>query len=266
MIASSAERHRGPATTQVRADLSAADDAVAGSRARIGVIVPSVNVVVEPWFSETSPAGVSVHAARMFLDNALSTEAIVRMDREEGMRAVSQLTSCRPAAIAYCCTASSIVQGLEYDRRLQREVEQIGGVPATTATQAILEAARVLGVKRVVAVSPYSREIDAAEHAFFESAGLDVVSSACLGIKGGFELAAPRPSQIHNLVIEAWQQGADAVLITCLNFWSHPVIEKLETELGVPVITSTQATFWRLLRIAGIADRIPHYGRLLADY
>jgi maleate isomerase len=44
------------------------------------------------------------------------------------------------------------------------------------------------------------------------------------------------------------------------------VIERLEHAYGVPVITSTQATLWRLLRIAGITDRLAGYGRLLAEH
>ena len=252
------------------AERSAADPRDAGGaggwRARIGVVVPSINTVVEPWFSATSPPGVSVHASRMFLDNALTPESIVRMDQDEGMRAVRQLASCRPHGIAYCCTASSIVQGLEYDRHLQHEVEQAAGVPATTATQSILEALRVLGVKRIAAASPYAEEIDRAEHAFFEAAGFEGVSSACLGIKDAFGLAAPTLREIHELALRAWKPGAEALLITCLNLWSQGTIERLETELGVPVITSTQATFWRLLRIVGIDDRIAQYGRLLSDH
>ena len=237
-----------------------------GWRARIGVVVPSVNTVVEPWFSEASPSGVSVHASRMFMDSVLTPEAVVRMDREEGVRAVRQLTRCRPHGIAYCCTASSILQGLEYDRHLQHEIEQAAGVPATTATQSILEALRVLGVKRIAAVSPYPEAIDRAEHAFFETAGIEVLSSACLGIKEGFELASPTLRDIHELALRGWKPGADALLISCLTLWSQGAVERLETELGVPVVTSTQATFWRLLRIAGIDDRIPHYGRLLAEH
>jgi maleate isomerase len=202
----------------------------------------------------------------MFLDNALSPEAIVRMDREEGQQAVRQLTSCRPQAVAYCCTASSIVQGLDYDLQLQREIEHHAGVPCTTATQAILKALRILGVKTIAAASPYAENIDSAEHTFFESAGIHVASSACLGIRDGFELARPTPAEIVALVERAYSPDAEAVLITCLNLWSQVVIEHLEQKLGVPVITSTQATFWRLLRIAGIDDRIAGYGRLLSEY
>ena len=237
-----------------------------GWRARLGVVVPSVNTVVEPWFSAVSPEGVSIHASRMLMDNALSPDAIVRMDREEGQHAVLQLSSCRPHAIAYCCTASSIVQGLDYDVRLEREIAHRAGVPCTTATQAILKALRVLGVKTIAAASPYAEDIDHAEHIFFESAGIHVVSSACLGIRSGFELASPTSAHIVALVERAYAPGAQAILITCLNLWSHVVVDQLEQTYGIPVITSTQATLWRLLRIAGIADRVTGYGRLLAEH
>ena len=43
---------------------------------------------------------------------------------------------------------------------------------------------------------------------------------------------------------------------------SHTVIDRLEQKLGKPVITSTQATLWHALRLAGIDDRIRGYGRL----
>lgn len=238
----------------------------AGWRARLGVVVPSVNTVVEPWFSAASPRGVSIHTARMLIDNALSPEAIVRMDRDEGRHAVEQLKSCRPQAIAYCCTASSIVQGLDYDLRLERELAEQASVPCTTATQAILEALRVLGVAAVAAASPYADDIDAAEHVFFASAGVRIASSACLGIRGGFELARPSAAEIVALVEKAYSAKAEAILITCLNLWSQEVIEELERTYRVPVVTSTQATFWRLLRIAGISDPVAGYGRLLAEH
>ena len=41
---------------------------------RLGVILPSVNTVVEPWYGRVMPPGVTVHAARMFLDANLTPE------------------------------------------------------------------------------------------------------------------------------------------------------------------------------------------------
>lgn len=235
-------------------------------RARIGVIVPSVNTVVEPWFSAVCPPGVTLHAARMFLDNNLTSESLVRMDRDEGLRAVKQIMSCKPASVAYCCTASSIVQGLEYDGRLNHELNHAAGVPAFTATLGIIEALHAVGAKRIAVCSPYTKAIDDAEHVFFSAAGFDILGSAHLGIADAFALADPTPDDIYALWKKSWHADADASLITCLNMNSQEVIERIEAESGKPVITSTQATLWKLLRASGITDQIKGYGQLLADH
>ena len=236
------------------------------ARARLGVVVPSVNTVVEPWFNAVCPDGVTVHASRMLLDANLTAEAVLRMDREEGRHAVEQLVSCKPASIAYCCTASSIVQGVEYDDVLIHEISRIARVPAVTATRSIITGLNALGARRISVASPYAKEIDDAEHRFFTAAGYDICGSACLGIADSFRLAAPTPQEIVELARRAWRDDADALLITCLNLRSHEVVERLEKELGKPVVTSTQATLWQLLRTAGIEDRVPGYGRLLSRF
>jgi len=234
-----------------------------GRRGRLGVIVPSVNTVVEPWFTRTAPAGLSVHAARMFLADKLTAEGVIEMDRTEGMQAVRQIASCRPVAVAYCCTASSIIQGREYDEFLRHEITRACGVPATTATHAILSALSALGARRICVGSPYTDAVDALEHAFFEDAGYEILGTANLDIGDSFKLAEPDAETLTALGRRAWRPGADALVLTCLNTRSHRVVEALEAEIGKPVVTSTQATFWHLLRLAGVADPISGYGQLL---
>jgi maleate isomerase len=188
------------------------------------------------------------------------------MDQVEGRAAVRRLATCRPHAVAYCCAGSSIVQGLKYDLELEREIAEATGVPATTATQAILRALQVLGVRRIAIASPYPESLERAERVFFESAGLEVISSVCQGIEDAFNLADQTPTQIYDLAMRAFRPDAEAILIPCLNIWSSAVIARLEQDLGVPVVTATQAMLWRLLRIAEIEDRIPGYGRLLSAH
>ena len=240
--------------------------AAVAARARLGVIVPSINTVVEPWFSAVAPPGVTLHAARMLLENDLTPEAVCRMDEEEGAHAALQLASCRPDAIAYCCTASSIVEGADYDRELKRKLENLTGVPCFTAVHAAIEALRLMGARSIAVASPYPDAIDLMEHRFFTDAGFTVLGSANLGIADSYRLAEPTPDDIVELGLRAWCPDAEALLITCLNTHSHGVVQQLEHRLGKPVITSTQATLWKLLRLAGIADPVAGYGRLLSAH
>jgi maleate cis-trans isomerase len=55
------------------------------------------------------------------------------------------------------------------------------------------------------------------------------------------------------------------VFISCTGFAAIPIIEQLEADLGKPVVTSNQATFWAALRRAGLNDRVGGLGRLLKE-
>src|SRR3954451_4037557 len=175
-----------------------------GRRARIGIVVPSVNTVMEPWAQKVTPDGVSVFAARMFIPPATTPEAFIEMDRNEGKAAIRQLSSIFPDAIAYGCTASSIVQGLAYDAHLRAEIEHDYKAPSTTAAHAILTAAKALGVSTVSIVSPYSKDVDEAERRSFSGVGLEVVAGACLGISDGFALAEPSPDALYELGVRGF--------------------------------------------------------------
>jgi len=126
---------------------------------RIGVTVPSVNSVVEAWYPRAVPEHVSVHFARMLMPSDATPERIIEMDRTDGVRSIRQLASCRPHAIAYGCTASSIVQGREFDAHLRDEIREIAGCPGTSATTSIFAACAALRMQRVTAISPMSRRL-----------------------------------------------------------------------------------------------------------
>ena len=233
---------------------------------RLGVIVPSVNIVVEEWYPRVVPDEVSVHFARMLIADGSSSEKIVAMDRKDGERAIRQIASCRPQVIAYGCTASCIVQGHAFDERLRSEIRHIAGVPATTATDSIFAACRALGLRRVTAISPYTEAVDAAEHRFFAEGGIETVAGAHLDIAEGFRLAEPEPDAILDLALRAWDPQSDGLIAACLNFRSHPIIDAIEARIGKPVVTSTQAVLWHLLRLAGVASPIHGFGRLLREH
>lgn len=238
------------------------------ARARIGLVVPSINTVMEAWAARALPDGVSLHTARMLMADKLTPDGIRDMDRTDGMRAIRQVATCRPGVIAYGCTASSIVQGLAYDAHLRHEIDGVlgAGGRGTTAAHAIVSALETIGARRIAVVSPYTPEVDAAEHRYFAAAGFEVLGGACLGITDNFRLAEPSPDTLFQLGIDGWDATADALVISCLNTRSHAVIEALEERLGKSVVTSTQATLWHALRLAGIRDPIAGYGRLLARH
>ena len=68
------------------------------------------------------------------------------------------------------------------------------------------------------------------------------------------------------MALGTWDPQSDGLVAACLNFRSHPVIDALEAKIGKPVVTSTQAVLWHLLRLAGVESPIYGYGRLLYEH
>ena len=56
---------------------------------------------------------------------------------------------------------------------------------------------------------------------------------------------------------------ADALLCSCTAWRSLEAADRIEQQLGKPVITSNQATIWAAFRAIGLERRFRGYGQLL---
>ena len=66
----------------------------------------------------------------------------------------------------------------------------------------------------------------------------------------------------YRLARDAHTPQAEALFIPCTDFEAIDLIEVLERDLGVPVVTANQATMWHALRLSGVVDALPHFGTL----
>ena len=55
---------------------------------------------------------------------------------------------------------------------------------------------------------------------------------------------------------------SDGILISCGGLLTLDAIAVVEARLGVPVVSSSPAGFWDLMRVAGLDSRAPGGGRL----
>jgi len=79
-------------------------------------------------------------------------------------------------------------------------------------------------------------------------------------------MMAVTPEHWREFALAHRNQDAQAYLISCTTVRSADVIEELERDLGLPVVTSNTATAWHCLRKLGIADSIGGFGKLLREH
>jgi len=232
-----------------------------GWRLRIGLIVPSSNTTMESEFNRMKPEGVSVHTARMRLIEA-TPDALIKM-AEDAHRAAELLATADVDVIIYGCTTGSLVKGVEWEEGLRREIEESTGIKTVTTAGAVVDALRALGIKRLCVATPYIKELDELEVRFLSELGFEVLAIKGLGLKRNTEIGSQPPWVSYRLTREAYRDEADGIFISCTNFRTIEIIERLEAEYGKPVVTSNQASMWAAMKL--IHQPIEGYGRLLRE-
>ena len=232
-----------------------------GARYRIGLILPSVNITLEPQYYELGLPDISFHAARVLL-GPTTPEALIKMT--EGLEdACYLIAGIHPDVVAYACTSGTFIKGLEWERNLVKKIEKIVGCPAITTSSAMIEALKVLKISSVALATPYIDSVNVEEKKFLEENGLRVPIFKGLQIIEAEPLRTQTPEAIYQLTAGLDNDKVNGFFISCTNLRSMEIIEKLETDLGKPVTSSTQATLWRILHSINYRQRIAGYGRLL---
>ena len=231
-----------------------------GWRGRIGLLVPSVNTVVEPEGCALLPEGFAVYATRM--RNSRSDADDMAQMCAHVDRGVDELLSANVDVIAFACTAGSFFEGTDGEESLRERLRGGSRIEAVTTAGAVAGALRALDAQRVAMVTPYIPELNELEVKFLEGWGFDVVSQAGMGILTAFDIGVVPLAETYRFAREHVAAGADALFISCTNLRTMDVIQALEEDLGIPVVTSNQATYWQCLRALGHSAAIPGYGRV----
>ncbi|HEY1372797.1 MAG TPA: aspartate/glutamate racemase family protein [Candidatus Binatia bacterium] len=183
-------------------------------------------------------------------------------------RAAGELASADVKVILQAGTAAAFFRGMGHDADLIRRITAATGIQATTSMTAVVDALRALGIRRPAIATPYIREMDEKLADVLRQSGFEIAGIEGLGIRRSIDMGALEPDSAYRLAREVVVRAdkPDGILISCGNFRTFEIIEPLEAEYGLPVVTSNQAGLWRALRLAGIEDRIGNLGRLLEKY
>ncbi len=239
-----------------------------GERGRIGIILPSVNTVAEPEIYDILPSGVTAHTARMDLPVDISSEeSFVRMcdvGCSNGEQAARELATARVDILAFTFTAGSFFRGAGWDEELARRMEKAGGAPCVVTSSASVEALKQLGLKRIAVGSPYAVANRLLRN-YLEQRGMVVTRIEGLVLPTAVHVGRQPLMKFEELVRAVNTPDAEGIFISCTNFATLAKVEALEKEVGKPVVTANQATFWSALRRLGIKDQWSGSGKLFRD-
>lgn len=232
-----------------------------GDRARIGMLLPSVNRAAEPQISEMLPDGVSLHTTRLRLLSSKEEHINEMVDDVE--RGAVMLADADVDLIVFHCTAASMFAP-GFDDGIIERIEKATGKPATSTSKGCVEAFEKFDAKKITLTTPYIQSTNDREIVFLKSHGVDVLSETGLGITGdGGAMLAVEPEEWHRRVKDQDEPDSQAAFLSCTAIRAVEAIDAIEADIGKPVVTSNQAMVWHALKKLGIDDTPTGYGRLM---
>ncbi|WP_157089357.1 maleate cis-trans isomerase family protein [Oceanibaculum pacificum] len=233
-----------------------------GSRAAVGLLVLETDQTIEDEFRAIWPRdGVALYAARLHNDVIITPEKLLQMQAEipPAAKLLPFMTDFK--AIAFACTSGALVIGEDKVAALIHSVKP--GVKVTDPVTAARAAISSMGVKRVALLTPYVKEINERLRDSLVARGLDIPVMGSFNEADDDVVARITPDAIRDAIVEIGSRPeCDGVFVSCTSLRVAKIAEEAEALIGKPVTSSNHALAWHMLRLAGIEDEIPGFGRL----
>jgi maleate cis-trans isomerase len=226
-----------------------------------GVLVPSTNTTVEMELRLLPPA-YQAHVGRLGSSGGGSFSP----SRDEDIDYQSKLLGTARVEVVILAQTSASLFSDDYDEVVTRRMTAGAGVPAVTSAQAVGRAVRALGARRVAIVSPYSEAVNERAARYFAARyGLDTIAREGFGATDSYAIGQLGPQNAREAFARIDRPEIEVFVVPGGNFPTLASIAAWEREFGKPVVTTNQASAWAMLRAFDSPDRLPAFGRLLAD-
>ena len=242
---------------------------------RIGQIVPSSNTTMETEIpamlrlrEQVLPERFTFHSARMRMKH-VKKEELAAMDAESD-RCALELSDARVDVLGYACLVAIMAMGRGYHRQSQARlgeatVSNQGAAPVVTSAGALVDALKVMGVKRIALVAPYMVPLTELVIDYIQNEGFEVSDWRALEIPDNLEVGRHDPSKRPGIVADMKTDDVDAIVLSaCVQMPSLPAIAQVEALTGKPVVTAAVATTYAMLGALGLEQVVPGAGALLS--
>ncbi|HEX4916728.1 MAG TPA: Asp/Glu racemase [Limnobacter sp.] len=242
---------------------------------RIGQIVPSSNTTMETEIPAMLRAREAVqderftfHSSRMRMQH-VTKEQLAKMDADSD-RCALELADARVDVLGYACLVAIMSMGLGYHRTSEqrlhgRTVEAGGPAPVVTSAGALVDGLKAIGAKKIAILTPYMKPLTQLVVDYIEHEGIEVLDSISLEVQDNLDVGRLDPKAPIEHTRKLNTANVDAIVASaCVQMPSLTSIQAIEDRQGVPVLSSSVATTYMMLKKLGLKTYAPGFGSLLS--
>lgn len=240
-------------------------------RARMGLIVPSTNVVAETDFWKMAPSGVSFHTGRLYVENPdLSSDDSFLAFLEQIRRAmnvtVRDVLTCEPDYMVMGMSSETFWGGVEGNAAFTKGLEEMSGMKVMTGAAACKQALDVLGVAKIAVITPYQPVGDEQVVRYFRDIGVTIVGMHSFRCENATAPARVTEQQYRDAIADLDGPDVEAIVQVGTNLSIVDISDEVQEATGKPVVAINAAILWAALRDYGIDDRYDGFGVLLREH
>lgn len=237
-------------------------DAGLGARLRIGLIELATDQTSEHEFRRLlALPGVDLYQSRVWNDASITPETLARMegDIEAATRVI--MPDLRLDVIGFTCTSGAMVIGEDRVFDLIRRARP--GIACTSPITGAIAGMKALGMRRIALLTPYVQSINDMMRAYIEARGIAVPAMGSFNNPDDDQVARITLASTRDAAIDLVRAAdVDGIFVSCTSLRTIDITADVESATGKPMLASNPAQAWHMLRLGGIEDRLPQWGRL----
>ena len=236
-------------------------------RGIVGFIKPSMSAGPFEEMVRLLPDGVGAIQAFMDLPEVRGPDRLEAAHRQLDAK-MAELAAAGVDIVFPEGSAVYMMNGVKGERDLIRTWERKHKTAISPTGLTFVNAMKAMKFRKIVGLRPFTW-VNGADFTgkYFESAGFDVLTIAS---PAGFDrhtIEKITPHDVYKTAKKAFldHPGADGICILASIMSSTDIIQTLEDDLGVPVVTATTSRCWQAQKHLRVRQPREGYGRLLRE-
>lgn len=241
---------------------------------RLGVLVPSSNTALEPLTSSlvsslNSPDfSISVHYSRFKVTQInLSQASNSQFKLSAIIDAARLLKDAKCDVIGWSGTSAGWL-GFDTDENLCDAIQRELRIPAMTSILALNSLLKVLGVKELGLVTPYTEDTNEAIRRNYAEIGIQIKepSTGCLGIEENDAIAKVDENTIERMLQDVVRtSGVKVVTTFCTNLRAAHMADVWEKKYDIVVLDTVTTVIWSMLKVVDLPPgTVKGWGKMFA--
>lgn len=238
-----------------------------GWRGKFGFVNPAIADSLVLEFYKLLPDGVLATIVDQKVQDLVDEDFDKCIQNME--QAVRVLDYEEVDAITIGGTPPLLRNGFDTPDRVIEEFQRKFKKPFSSTPTSEVNALRSLGIRRLLLVTPFKQELNEMIRKYLEYKNFQVVHVKGANIQKNSDLVKHTGQQLYKLVKDAVRESKgtfEGVYINCPRWPVVDMVETLETDLSVPVVSTCQALVWEGLNMLGVKEVKPKSGHLFDDF